>query len=314
MISSTLPITYGVPQGSILGPILFSIYINDIVNIVNCGIVLYADDTVNFHHDKNVLQNNLEKISRWCNDNVLTLNVKKSHWMRTEVCGGLDDDLNQNDMAFKMGADKLTEVDTYKYLGLHIDKKLSFLPHHNKVISQVNLKLNQFRKIRCFLNKKAGILIYKCTILPVIEYVDFLQDQGILYVNKAIQKLQNFGLLIAYNQHILPFNQRDSSDTLHRNSKMFRLVHRRELHLLQFAFQLKEDASLLDVRDIPTRRHAGTLFVIQKSNHIKFPKNPYYRCMMEWNKLNVDISLIIKKETFTRTIKALVQNPYVKVL
>ena len=95
---------------------------------------------------------------------------------------------------------------------------------------------------------------------------------------------------------------------------MYRLIHRRKLHLLQFAYQLKEDVTLLDVRDIPTRRHAGILFALQKSNHYKFPKNPYYRCMLEWNSLAVDISLIDNKEAFSRAIKTSVQNPYVKVL
>ena len=174
MIPDTLPITYGVPQGSILGPILFSIYINDIADIVNCGIVLYADDTVIFHHDKNTLQNNLRIISDWCNDNLLTINVKKSHWMRTKVCGKVDDDMNQENITFFVKDKKLTEVEVYKYLGLHIDSSLNFQPHHKKLISQAQLKLSQFRKIRSFVNKKAAILIYKCTILPVLEYADFI--------------------------------------------------------------------------------------------------------------------------------------------
>ena len=54
LISTTLSITYGVPQGSILGSILFSLYIDNLATIVNCGIVLYADDTVIYHHDRNV--------------------------------------------------------------------------------------------------------------------------------------------------------------------------------------------------------------------------------------------------------------------
>ena len=315
LISNTLPITYGVPQGSILGPILFSVYINDISDIVNCGIVLYADDTVIFHHDNDVLQSNLRRISDWCNENLLTINVKKSHWMRTKVCGGDADEDNQVDMVFKVKGHSLTEVDLYKYLGLHIDNNLNFQAHHKKLVSQVQLKLNQFRKIRCFITKKAAILIYKCTILPVLEYADFIQDQGIAYVNKAIQKLQNYGLLIANNQHTLPFNQRDSSETLHRNCKMSRLIHRRRLHLLQFAFRLKGNNDLLDNRDIPTRRRAGIVFTIIKSNHYKFPpKNPYYRCMLEWNNLPVDISLLDHKENFVQAVNAMVANPYMKVL
>ena len=158
------------------------------------------------------------------------------------------------------------------------------------------------------------MLIYKCTILPVLEYADFIQDQGIAYVNKAIQKLQNLGLLIVHNQHILPYDQRDSSETLHRNCNLFRLVHRRRLHLLHFAYRLKDNVLLLDGRDIPTRRRAGILFNIVKSNHYKFPKNPYYRCMIEWNNLTVEISLLPDKESFSRAIKATVRNPYVKML
>ena len=77
--SDLLTILYGVPQGSILGPILFSLFINEIADIVNCGLVLYADDTVIYHHDHKVLQDNLERISEWCNNNLLTINVGKSH-------------------------------------------------------------------------------------------------------------------------------------------------------------------------------------------------------------------------------------------
>ena len=149
----------------------------------------------------------------------------------------------------------------------------------------------------------------------MLEYADFIQDQGVIYINKEIQKLQNLGLLLAFNQHIiLPYDQHNSSETLHRNCRMSRLVHRRKSHLLRFAFRLKDDITLLDVRDIPTRRRAGILFKIIKSNHYKFPKNPYYRCMLEWNNLTVEMSLLDGKEAFTRAVKGIVQNPYIKVL
>ena len=69
------------------------------------------------------------------------------------------------------------------------------------------------------------------------------------------------------------------------NAGVYILVHRRRLHLLLFAFQLKSNVDLLDFRTIPTRRRDGILFSILKTNHYKFPKNPYYRCMTEWNNL-----------------------------
>ena len=96
--------------------------------------------------------------------------------------------------------------------------------------------------------------------------------------------------------------------------KVFRLVHRRRLHLLQFAFRLKDDITLLDDRDIPTRRRVGILLSLVKSNHYKFPRNPYYRCMLEWNNLPVDVSLSLDIEMFTQAIKTSIANPYMRIL
>ena len=195
-----------------------------------------------------------------------------------------------------------------------MDEKLNFQSHHKKVVANVHSKLLHFRKIRYYLTKKAAVLIYKCTILPLLEYADFIYDQGIAYVNKSTQKLQNMGLSIAFNQHFLPYAQRDSSEVLHRQSNVFRLIHRRRMHLLQFAFTLKSNEALLDVREIPTRRRVGILFNIVKSNHYKFPRNPYFRCMSEWNGLCADTTLIIDRNQFKKTIKASIQDPYIKVL
>ena len=108
--------------------------------------------------------------------------------------------------------------------------------------------------------------------------------------------------------------KRDSSDVLHRQSNVFRLIHGRRLHLLQFDFTLKSSAALLDERDIPTRRRDGTVFMIPKSNHYKFPRNPYYRCMTEWNNLQVHFTLLPNRDVFKNTIKASIPDPYTKVL
>ena len=55
-------------------------------------------------------------------------------------------------------------------------------------------------------------------------------------------------------------------------------------------------------------------FSLVRSNHYKVPKNPYYRCMLAWNSLPVDISLLDSKESFTKAVKDTVHNPYIKVL
>ena len=200
--SNILPITYGVPQGSILGPILFSIYINEIADLLSCNVVLYTDDTVILHDNVEILQYNLNKIVTWCNDNHLTLNAKKSQWMRFNVC---NEQINPNNININILGKNLEMVKVYKYLGVFIDTQLNF-QHHNKILTRnVNFKVTHFKRIRRFITRKAAELIYKCTILPVLVYADFIVDQGITYINKELQKIQNLCLLIFNNQHFLKF-------------------------------------------------------------------------------------------------------------
>ena len=136
----------------------------------------------------------------------------------------------------------------------------------------------------------------------------------ITYINKELQKIQNLCLLIVDNQHFLKFNERDSTEVLHRNSKMFRLIHRRRMHMLQFAFTFRSCNEIVDNRNIATRRRGGIVFKVVHSNHYKFYKNPLYRCSIEWNKLDVLTSLIDEKAEFKNTLKKSIPNPFAKVL
>ena len=80
--SEWVDVISGVPQGSVLGPILFLIYVNDIPETVNCSIKMFADDTKLFRtvktiDDCNILQNDLNTLSQWTNDWLLSFNVDK---------------------------------------------------------------------------------------------------------------------------------------------------------------------------------------------------------------------------------------------
>lgn len=78
---------YGVPQGSVLGPVLFLLHINDLTEAINCKCHLYADDTVMIIDEKNAgnLENKLNielsKAERWLSNNKLTLNIKETMYM-----------------------------------------------------------------------------------------------------------------------------------------------------------------------------------------------------------------------------------------
>ena len=308
--SSVLNIKYGVPQGSILGPTLFALYINDLASLFQHeNITLYADDTVICNTDPILLQSMLNKTNIWCDVNLLTVNCKKSQWMRTSIVHK-----HLPERVFRLGTTRLDEVNEYKYLGLILDTNLNFKSQRDNLYRRVNLKQSFFKRIRRYIDISTAATIYKSTILPIIEYADFVYDHNIKYVSNKLQTLQNQALSVVHNQHIISYALRDSTEVLHRNIKMYRLCHRRKLHLLSFAYKLSHNVAFLDQRDIPTRQHAGKMFLILKSEHYRYIQNPVYRAMIEWNSLPVDIRNSNSKAIFLRSLKRIIPNPYMKVV
>ena len=130
--NSRVRVTHGVPQGSILGPLLFLLYINDLSHSINKNnkIVLFADDTsliisnpypMKFRDDANKI---LQHIQEWFNANLISLNLEKTHFMHFTT---KNNSFSNFDLIYK--DKKLTTVDSIKFLGLTLDNSLSWKKH-----------------------------------------------------------------------------------------------------------------------------------------------------------------------------------------
>ena len=95
-----------------------------------------------------------------------------------------------------------------------MDSQLNFQSHRDNLVNNINYKLCFFKKIRKFITIEAASLIYKGTILPIFEYVDFVFDYDIQYIDNKLQTLQNQGLYTVFNQHYLTYDRKDSTETL----------------------------------------------------------------------------------------------------
>uniref|UniRef100_A0A6G5AA70 Putative endonuclease/reverse transcriptase n=1 Tax=Rhipicephalus microplus TaxID=6941 RepID=A0A6G5AA70_RHIMP len=201
--SQSLLVTSGVPQGSVLGPLLFLLYINDIVNVItpSVQIRLFADDCVLFRDinsldDQNELNSNLHNIHLWCNEWGMILNAEKS------VCMRLTRKKVPLNNTYQLGSSTLREVTSYKYLGLTITSNLSWNMHVDNICSAAFRKLGFLRhKLRtCPANVK--LLSYYSFIRPKLEYASIVWDPYTkLNINK-LERVQRKAVRFIYSKYL----------------------------------------------------------------------------------------------------------------
>ena len=166
--SSMAQVTYGTAQGSILGPLILILYVNDVFKSLNedTSIYMYADDTLLVCKANNAsmvvekAQKALEQMLVWCEENKLTMNREKTKFMlvkHTKVSG---------EPQVKIGNYKLSTVHTYEYLGIILDDKLSMNFYLESMWKKANAKIGILAKIRRFITEKTAMKIYKVMIRP----------------------------------------------------------------------------------------------------------------------------------------------------
>ena len=307
IVSKHRRITCGVPQGSILGPLLFLIYVNDISSVIrNCKYQLYADDTVIYHtcmneNDSKInLERNLDNFAAWCNGNALTVNIKKSKY----VLYGLKSQTRKiTEHSLLMNRTKLDRVSSYNYLGVHLDMNLNFHKYLQGCIQRATHKIYMLSKIRRYIDVNTATTIYKTMILPVMEYGDVVYENSDLKLLDKLQILQNRALRICLNRQVhIPVI------LLHQECKIAKLKARRIAHLRMFMFKQKHNEMIVNRREVFTRAHDALLFTVIRPNNEKYKRNVYYKGALKWNELSVENRNIDKYENFKSSQKKWLLN------
>ena len=225
----------GVPQGSILGPMLFLVYIYDMCNGLKSKPHQFADDTnINYRFKNPVIAVNdinldLDKLSKWADRWKVNFAPSKTFYMRIT---------NRNHQqplpTIYLCGEPITETTQIKTLGVTLTKNLSWGVHINNIISRASKRLLVMRKYRFCLSRKALETIYISMIRPILEYGNVLYDNCPASTGRSIESIQRQAALICTGG----YKHTDYKNLL-SELNWETLCDRRKLHKLVIFYKIK---------------------------------------------------------------------------
>lgn len=295
-------VTSGVPQGSILGPLLFLLYINDLPNICeDVNIDLYADDSTLHKSGDDIsvieekLQYSLNMITKWCKINNMLLHPKKSKSM---LVGSRQKLKIAKALNLKINDSTLDNVESQKLLGIYVENTLNWHCQVNDVCKKLNSKVNLFRRIKYFLNKESRMLFYNAYLLPIFDYCCNIWGKENKKYICQIYKIQTRICKI-----ILDLPMRKQSENLYKRLKILPFKKRCIFHSGVQVYKALNNMSPQYIRDLLTisNNQKYNLRSISHGNLISSykPRTNYFNDTFQFNAMVIwnSIPLTIRRKT-----------------
>ena len=292
----------GVPQGSILGPLLFTILLNDIKDAINyCRHHCYADDTQLFKQTKiNEIKECIDKINTDLNNvanfsvnNCLQINAGKSHFIILGTKKKLSELKRVEIPEIKMNHEIISRESEVKNLGVIFDETLSFSKHVTKIVSNAIGRLKQAYRHKNFLTQEVRLIIVEYYVLAKINYCDILFQNLTVELKNKLAKFQNWCVKFVFG-----LRKYDHVSDYYKKHKILRMEERRKLHTLTQVHKLKKGIgpdyllkklkSRKDTHDHNTRRRNDFEITLAKKD---LNKNKFF------NKSLTDYNNILALET-----------------
>ena len=309
-LSTPAIVTCGVPQGSILGPLLFLIYVNDMPSAVSCKLLLYADDSALLVSGKDTaeiqqrLSSELESVREWLIDNKLSLHLGKTESI---LFGSKHRLKNHDTIDVTCAGNTITSKTCVKYIGLDLDQSLSGDFIADKVISKSNAKLKFLYRQARNVNLETKKLLISALIQCHFDYASASWYSGLTKNNRRrLQITQNKIIRFLLNAHprthigpnefrlvnMLPVELR--VDQLKLNH-VFNILNNTAPSYLTANFQLKTSHHSTNTRSGPL----SLVIPPVKSFGIK---SFFYTASKLWNSLPGQIQTSTSKSIFKKAV------------
>ena len=304
--SSESHVTSGVPQGSVLGPLLFLIFINDLPQSVTTSTTrLFADDSVLYQritsaHDAANLQKDLDALQEWESKWLMRFNAKKCQVLR------VTNKRKPVISPYTIHGHTLEVVDSAKYLGVTLDSKLSFNTHVDTITKKATATRAFMSRNLSHCGQKTKEAVYTTFIRPTVEYASTVWDPHTQRNIKRVEQVQRSSARFVTGT----YDKTSSVTTLIKQMNWPTLEERRRHSRLTMMYKINNQLVDIDkshhltLHQSTTRGH-NTRFTLPQTSSTVYKYSFFPRTIRDWNCLAVDPSAYNTVEDFKQVLRDL---------
>lgn len=315
--SSHASVKYGVPQGSILGPLLFLLFINDLPLHTDLMTDLYADDATLYEtgKSKDLIERKLQKaisdLASWCKQNGMVINIDKTKAML--ITTSQRRSRIKNSLQLSLNGIQLSTVSNDKVLGVQLDNNLSWGDHISKVVKKMSTNIWLLSKIKNYLSLNHRITYYRSYIQPHLDYANIVWGGTTKTNLMQIERLQKRAcrIILDYNVNNVYQSLNDlrimtiSERVFFRKAKfMFKVSKGITPDYINSMFSKRSQVNHTGNESYSLRSIAAENFLLPKPNSELYRNSLAFSGPIIWNCLSSDVKSAPSAESFhNRCIK-----------
>ena len=305
--SDTLDVKMGVPQGSTLGPLLFILYINDMKNCIDAlNVIHFADDSTMYIKYKGdmseAVNRDLMSLHNWLTTNKLILNVGKTNYMI------LNNRKSPTNLALKIGNSDIERTKMHKFLGVHIDERLTFKDHTSKLCSKIASSVGLLRRLHdfvpvCVLRQLHYALVHSKFTYAITTYGSANQNslqKLVHFVNKSLKIVTNS------NRITLDVGKSKKMFDFHLAHKYFSCIKLLQVQKLEMHPYFRDKINSFQVEhNYGTRVQSDDQLSTPSLRFLKCQKSFLYVGIKFWNELPLSVRNSENLKAFKKNLRGL---------